>query len=421
MKGTILKILATVAFAAVVFPFVFSCDINTYGNISVPRLLYYYGIGGVIFLLGYLGTFLSKKHPKIQIPLRIAGALTWIAGLLSLPILGDGVTVFALGVLCVVMFFIGERFGYKNFADMFPLSAFAFYIVLTIGCYIFARVAAHEAINETAADIIVAAFAAEFTAAALLVNQSGIFERANMRRETRAALPKGLSGYNAALILGFTVTALVLLVFRKPLAWLLEEIGKIFLRVVFWFSQLFTATRMEIQAGEQGELAEMEYTQSGITYLFEALVVVIMVILAIVFREKIFKGIKAFFAWLGNLFSGHPEESFRPDFIDVFENYGSKNRRRSETDSIYAVRRKYASEKDPAKKFRLGYRVMLYRIRAVNQRLTPADTVSVQAQRGADYFGSERMEEITAIYSDIRYDDEIPDTEALGKIHGFIE
>lgn len=419
MKGTILKILASLAFAAVVFPFMFSCDINTYGNISALRMLYYYGIGGVIFLLGYLGTIPAKKHPKLRIPLRIGGALTWTAGLLSLLIQGDGVTVFAFGVLCVVMFFIGERFGYKNFADMFPLSSFAFYIVLTVGCYIFARVAAEENINADAADIIVAAFAAEFVAAALLVNQSGIFERANMRRETRAALPKGLSGYNAALILGFTVTALVLLVFRRPLAWLLEEIGMIFLRVVFWLSQLFTAMRMGIEDGEPGEVTELTYNESGYAFLFEALVVVIMVALAIVFREKIFKGIKAFFAWLGNLFSGHPEESFRPDFIDVFEDYGSKKRSRTEPDNIYAVKRRYAAEKDPAKKFRLGYRVMLYRIRAVNQRLTPADTVSVQAERGADHFGDETMREIAGIYNGIRYGGEVPGDAELEKIDPF--
>jgi len=421
MRGTILKAVATIAFAAVVFPFVFGVDINTYGNISVPRLLYYYGVGTVIFMLGFLGTFVSKKHPKLQIPLRIFGVLTWGAGFLSLLIHGDGVTVFALGVLCVFMFFIGERFGYKNFADMFPLSSFAFYIVLTIGCFIFVKVAAEEAINQTAADIVVGAFAFEFVAAALLVNQSGIFERANMRRETRTALPKGLSAYNAALILGFTVTMLILLVFRRPLAWLLEQICIIFMRVIFWFSQLFTADRYSIQESEAGEIVQQGYAQNGITYLFEALVVVILIVLAIVFREKILKAIKAFFSMLGNLFSGHPEESLRPDFIDVFENYNSKHRRSYENDNIYAVRRKYNSEKDPTRRFRLGYRIMLMRIRSVNQRLTPSDTVSVHSERGTEFFGREPMEEITHIYDGVRYGEIIPDKTQLEKIDRFTD
>ncbi len=416
MKGTILKGLAAAAFAAVVFPFIFSCDINTYGNISALRLLYYYGIGALVSLLGFMTTFPAKKHPRLRIPFRILGVLTWGVGFLSLFIDGDGVTVFAFGVLCVFMYFLGERAGYKNFADMFPLSSFAFYIALTVGCYIFARVAAEEAINEAAADIIVAAFAAEFVAAALLVNQSGIFERANMRRETRTALPKGLAGYNAALILGFTITALVLLVFRKPLAWLLEQLGILAMRVSMFIASLFTAEYMEIQTGEQGEPGQMSYTQSGLTYIFEALVVVILIIIAVIYREKIIKGIKAFFAFLGNLFSGHPEESEHPDFIDVFENYGSKHRRRALSDNIYAVRRRYAAEKDPVKKYRYGYRIVLFRIHAVNQRLTPADTVSVQAERGADLFGRERMSQAAAAYDGVRYGDAVPDAAQLGLI-----
>mgnify|MGYP007101876831 CR=1 FL=1 len=421
MRGTILKAVSTLAFAAVVFPFIFGCDINTYGNINALRLLYYYAIGAVIFFLGFMGTFLSKKHPKIQIPLRIFGALTWGAGFLSLLIQGDGVTVFALGVLCIFMFFIGERFGYKNFADMFPLSAFAFYIVFTIGCYIFVRVAAEEAINETASDIVVAAFALEFAAAALLVNQSGIFERANMRKETRTALPKGLSAYNAALILGFTVTALILLVFRKPLAWLLEQIGIIFMRIAFLIAQLFNAMPFSIQDGGSGDTPDLSYEQSSFSYVLEAVVIIIMVVLAIIFREKIFKAIRSFFSALGNLLSGHPEESLRPDFIDVFENYNSKHRRRTESDNIYAVRRKYAAEKDPVRKFRYGYQIMLFRIKSVNQRLSPADTVSVQAQRGSDYFGEQPMQDVTAAYDSIRYGDTTPDSSQLSLIDRFTE
>ncbi len=421
MRGSILKAVSTLAFAAVVFPFMFSCDINTYGNISVLRLLYCYGIGTVIFFLGFLGTVISKKHPKVRIPLRIFGVLTWSAGFLSLPIHGDGVTVFALGVLCVFMFFIGERFGYKNFADMFPLSSFAFYIVLTVGCYIFVRVAAEEAINETASDIVVGAFAFEFVAAALLVNQSGIFERANMRKETRTALPKGLSAYNAALILGFTVTALVLLIFRKPLAWLLEQTGIIFMRVAFWIAQLFNAMPFSTQYGEQGEAPEMSYAQSSFSYVLEALVIIIMVILVIVFREKLLKAIRSFFSALGNLLSGHPEESLRPDFIDVFESYNSKHRRRTDNDNIYAVRRKYAAEKDPVKKFRYGYQIMLFRIKAVNQRLSPSDTVSVQAQRGSGLFGEQPMNEITAVYDSVRYGGSVPDSSRLEQIDSFTD
>ncbi|MBR5089623.1 MAG: DUF4129 domain-containing protein [Ruminiclostridium sp.] len=419
MRSFVLKTLAVLSFAAVVFPFLFGCDINTYGDISVLRMLYYYGIGAVIFLLGYVSAAISKSHKKLRIPLRIAGALMFGVGFLSLPIGGDGVTVFAFGVCSVFAYFIGERAGYKNFADMFPLTAFAFYIVLAVGCYIFVRVAANEEISTAAADTVVAAFAAEFAAAALLVNQSGIFDRANMRKETRSSLPKGLTAYNAALILGFTVTALALCVFRKQVAQLLSDIGIILVKAIVWFLSLFNAESMETEASSEGEIgagwAFYEYSW----YLLEAFAILVMIALAIIFRKQIFGAIKGFFSWLGMLFSGRPEESARPEFIDVFENFSSGRRSKPLSDNIYAVHRRYAAEKDPVKKFRYGYRVLLFRIRAVNQRLTPADTVSVQAERGEVLFPRDEIHSVADTYDEVRYGDHVPTDDELTALSGF--
>ena len=420
MRGTVLKILATLAFAAVVFPFMFACDINTYGNISALRMLFYYGIGAAVFLLGYVSAQASKAHRKLRIPLRAAGFLCFGAGFLSLLITGDGVTVFAFGVCCVFAYFIGERAGYKNFADMFPMSAFAFYIFLTIGCYIFVRVAANEDINTAAADTVVAAFAVEFTCAALLVNQSGIFDRANMRKETKSSLPKGLTAYNAALILGFTVTALVLLIFRKQLAWLLTEAIMALVRVMMWFMSLFHAEPMTIETPEGGELGPGWIFYEYSWYIAEAFGIISLIALAVIFRKKIFAAIKGFFARLGAFFSGRPEESEHPEFIDVFENYSSGRRNGFTGDNVYAVQRKYKSETDPVKRFRYGYRILLFRIKAVNQRLTPADTVSVQAQRGEARFGHDEMQSAAMTYDGVRYGGQVPDGEQLSQLDDMI-
>jgi uncharacterized membrane protein YhdT len=328
--------------------------------------------------------------------------------------------VFALGVCCVFAFFIGERAGLKNFADMFPLTALAVYIVLTIACYIFVRVAANAEINTAAADTVVAAFAVEFTAAALLVNQGGIFERANMRRETRASLPKGLTAYNAALVLGFTVTGLLLCVFRKQVAWLLEQAALIIGKAIFAFFSLFNAEPMEIETPGEGEIGAglqfYEYTW----YFAEAFAIFSLIALVIIFRHKIFAAIKAFFARLGAFFSGRPEESVHPEFIDVFENYSSGRARAGDIDGLREVRRKYRAERDPAKKYRSGYRLLLFRIKAVNSRLSRADTVPVQAQRGSELFG-ERLSDVAKVYDGVRYNGEIPDETKLSELDTLVE
>lgn len=420
MKGTLLKILSVLAFSAVVFPFIFGCDINTYGNISIPRILFYYGIGAVMFLLGYLDSAVTKSHKKLRIPMRILGILTFGAGFLSLLIDGDGVTVFALGVCCVFWFFIGERAGFKNFADMYPLTAFAVYIVLAIACYIFVRVAANDEINEAASDAVVTAFAAEFAAAALLVNQSGIFDRANMRKETKASLPRSLTAYNAALVLGFTVTGLALCVFRKQLAWLLEQAAIAIMRFLLWLSELFSAEYMEIEQGGSGEIGISYTISEDEPYLLEIFVVVALIALAVIFRRKLLDAVKGFFARLGAIFSGRPEESVHPEFTDVFEDYSSEKRRRPLSDNIYAVRRKYLAESDPGRKFRYGYRIILFRIKAVNDRLSPSDTVSVQTERGAERFG-EGLRGVAGAYACVRYGNAVPTAQQLEELQALVE
>ena len=413
MKSNLLKITAALAFAAVMFPFLFSVDINTYGNISVLRILFCYAAAAAVFAAGTVLAKLSRRHKKLTVPVRIAGALFFFAGFLSLLIKGDGVSVFALGVLCVFAFFIGERYAYKNFADMFPLSAFAFYIVLTIGCYIFAYAAAGEEIRETALNIITGSFALEFILAALLTNQAGIFDKANMRAETKTSLPKGLSAYNAALVLGFTVIGLGLLIFREPLAWLLRQAVIILIKAIFYLSQLFNAQKMSIEPGEAGDIDPTGYTTGRFAYILEAVAVITIIVLIMVFRRHIFMAVKSFFLRLGALFSGRPEESEQPEFTDVFENCTTKERLRSKPDNIYAVRRKYDSETDPRRKLRYGYQIILLRIRAVNQRLTPADTTAAHIGRGAARFTEDKMTAAVSAYDAVRYGDETPSERQL--------
>ena len=421
MRSMILKTFSVLAFAAVVFPVLFSFDINTFGNINALRILYYYGIGAVVFAFGYVEEQLSKVHKKLRILLRIIGCLSFGAGFLALLIGGDGPMAFALGACCVFGFFLGERAGAKNFADMYPLTALAVYIVLTIACYIFVRVAANEEINEAAAETVVAAFAIEFTAAALLLNQSGIFERANMRRETRASLPKGLTAYNAALVLGFTVTGLLLCIFRKQIAWVLEQAALIIGKAILALMSLFDAEPMEIETTGDAEIGPglqfYEYTW----YFAEAFAIISLIVIIIIFRHKIFNAIKAFFIRLGAFFSGRPEESsVRPEFIDVFENYSSGRNRRGENDNIYAARRKYKSEHDPTKKYRNGYRVLLFRIKSVNHRLSPADTVPVQAQRGSELFG-ESLGSVAKVYDEVRYNGTVPSESELAELDTLVD
>lgn len=422
MRSGLLKVFSCLAFAAAAFPFMFAIDTCTFKGMSAVRMLFYFGVGAVIFLIGYAEGAVSKAHRKLRIPLRIAGCLTFAGGFLALVIGGTGLTVFAFGSCCVFAFFLGERACYKNFADMFPLAALAFYIVLTIISYIYVRFGAPENMYETACDVVSVSFALEFTASALLVNQSGIFERANMRKETKSSLPGGLTSYNAALILGITVTTFALCVFRKQLAWLLEQICITLVKAYLALIEMFQPEPMEEEISGNGEIgmAGFWFEEYG-WYFTQAFIILSLIVLAVIFRKKIFGAVKGFFIWLGALFGGRPEQSEQPEFTDVFEDYSKGRAKRPESDNVYAVRRKYKAEKDAVMKYRYGYRILLFGIKAVNGRLTAADTVTVQAERGSQRYGEAEMSAVAHVYDGIRYGSKIPGIDDLNELDRLVE
>ena len=428
MKNGLLKILAALSFAAVGFPLLFGCDTNRYGNISIARLLFYFAVSAAVFGAGCLLTSFAENvgikgkrmRKALKIAVRAVGAMSFFAGFLALLIKGDAATVFALGFCCVLCFFIGERFVYKNFTDLFPLSAFGFYIVFTIGCYVFVRAAVPEDINETVSDIVTAAFSFEFIAAALLINQSGISQRANMRRETKTSLPEGLIGYNAAMILTVCAVGLMFTGLRKQIAWLLEQIMLLVLRGVIAFASLFDAERMAIDQGESDTSFEgfIEMRQS---YIWQAFGIIALAVLIFVFRKQIISAVKELFTRLGQFLAGRPEGSETPEFTDIFENIPKSRRKRERPASPYAIAAAYRTESDPVKKFRLGYRLLLYRIRSYNHTLTEADTTSVQAEKGGKYLGEEELRRIAGYYDGIRYGGNTAMKEQLAELDGLLE
>ena len=151
MKGRLaLKILAAVSMGMIGFPLMFCCDINSFGSIEPLRLLICYGAFLLCAFLGFAGGEVTKKRPKLRLLTRLFGIFTFGAGFIYLLLGGDYFTVFAAGLNSVFWYFIGERFGRVNFADMFPFFLMGLYIVLSVFCYLYAAFASEEAIRETA-------------------------------------------------------------------------------------------------------------------------------------------------------------------------------------------------------------------------------------------------------------------------------
>ena len=127
-RNILLKILSAVSLGLVGFPLLFSVDVNSFGEISTVRMLFYYGILVLTGFFGYCLGKASKKNKLIRIFSKIIGILTFAAGFIVLPLGGDVMISAVMGISCIFWFFIGIRCFGKCFADIFPFYFFMYFI-----------------------------------------------------------------------------------------------------------------------------------------------------------------------------------------------------------------------------------------------------------------------------------------------------
>ena len=417
MRSGILKFLAVISFGLVTFPFVLTNDVLAFANISRLRILMYYAGFGIIFGLGYAFGKTTIKRKKLRILERAVGILTFFVALTLYFITDEFNIIFAAGVSCVLWYFLGERAAHKHYADIFPAFMFGVYIGVTLLCYLFYGAMCITELKAPVQTAVIAAFMTEMCLAALLINQSGIYDKANRRRETRTMLPKGLAGYNAALVTGITAGGLLLYIFSDKIVWLLNQIVRLFIKL-FVFLMSGSSEFMAIDSGESSAQAGA-YSENETFELWNVIFIVILITLIIVFRRQIWRAVKSFFSRIYGFFAKETALSEpEPEFIDVFEQVSGT--RRAKNMSYSALMKRYKNEADPVKKYRLGYGLLLWQMKYCKARLTAADTVSEQYRKGREIFGAE-LSVIAEAYDKLRYDGKDVTEEQLSVLDNMIK
>ncbi len=401
MRSKILKFLAVISFGLVTFPFVLTNDVLAFKDINVIRILCYYAGFTVIFGFGYAAGNWAKNHKKRIIAEKIAGVLMFTAGLLLLFFTEEIGIIFVVGVSSVLWFFLGGRASRKHYADIFPAFMFGVYIGVTLLCYLFYGAMCEKALKGPVQSAVIIAFMVELCLAALLINQSGIYDKANRRRETKTMLPKGLSGYNAALVLGITIIGLVLYVFSDLIIELLNTIIKALLNLFLFIMKGYTEF-METEPVDYGNPELSGYMPVETNDIWNVVFFIAFIVVIIVFRKKLLAAIKDLLKRIYGFFAhetglSEPE----PEFVDVFEEIGTTRRSRPLT--YQKIMKLYREENDPIRKYRFGYSILLRQLKYCKADIKGADTVSVQCDKGREICG-EGLETITEEYNKVRYD-----------------
>lgn len=419
MRSGILKFLAVISFGLVTFPFVLTNDVLAFENISVLRILAYYCAFGVVFGFGYAFGKATLKRKKLIFAGRVIGVLTFGLGLVMLTFTKEINIVFAVGASAVLWYFLGERASRKHYADIFPAFMFGVYICVTLLCYLFYGAMCPRELKEPVQGAVIAAFMIELCLAALLINQSGIYDKANRRRETRTMLPKGLSGYNAALVLAVTMLGLFLYLFTDKIVWLLNELVRLVIKAALFIMKGYSEF-MATEAVDYNVADGSGYTPAETNDLWNLVFIIILITVVIVFRKKIFSYIKELFRRIYGFFSRETEISeAEPEFTDVFEELDSSRRRNSGSVSLSRLMKLYRSEADPIKKYRFGYGLLLRQLRICKADIREADTVSVQHEKGRAICGAE-LKSVTDSYDRLRYNDSTVTDEELKQLDELI-
>lgn len=403
MREKLLKALAVFAFGMVSFPIVLTGDAHSFENIDPLRLCAYYAVFLAVFALGYALGQVTKRRKKLLFPCRLLGAGTFFLSLFLLRFT-DGVTVIGVtGAAAVFWYFLGERASRRHYADFFPVFGFGIYIFVTIFTYFAFSLSAPEKLRPPVQNAVIVSFMAELCLAALLINQSGIYDKASRRRETKAMLPRGLSGYNAALVLLITGAGLALYLFSDEIVWLLWEIVRLIVRLIL--ALLRVPTDFFVPAEEGGDLSEM-LPQSRPYELWNILARLLAIVLIIVFRKRIWAWLKSVFRRICDFLTRETRESDEtPDFVDFLEEAPAPKRKKEQRLTDAQLIRKYRAEADPLQKYRLGYLFLLRRMNGANARILPSDTTAAQKEKGRQVYG-EGLEAVVAGYNTVRYHEE---------------
>ncbi len=417
MRARILKILAVAAFGMVTLPLMLVNDVIAFGGFSLLRFAAYYAAFGLLFALGYALANASKKKKKLLVLSRAVGILCFfLSFLLALFTEGIGLIV-TVGFCAAFWYFLGERAAAKHYADFFPAFALVVYIVVTLGAYISCGMISDEKLGKSVGGAVIVMFAVELVMSAMLINQSGIYDKANRRSEIRAMLPKGLSGYNAALVLIIVSAGLGLYFFKDYIIVFLTTLARLIVQFIIFIMRM-NSESMEIQDSEEGSAPLFSADGMPLNQLTMTLFIAMLIIFAIIYRKKIWRAVKDFAKRIRDFFTREqPESGEDTGFVDFFEELPAA-RRKNEPINDSKLLRLYRAERDPREKYRLGYRIILRELNKNRAKIVPPDTVNEQLEKGKTVCGGD-FGEITRVYSALRYDDETVTAEQLAALEEF--
>ena len=423
-KNFVLKCIAVLAMLLLPLPLLFVFDVSAFKAFSFWRYLIYYSFCLIVCPVGYflLSARKAQHKPKLIFLFNMligAAAISFavLTALFSALVHSAmGENEFDAFTLCVglipsvlLWYHLGMRIRKYNFDEVFSFPWLGIYLVETVLCYVFCCVMeadrAYLGASKTKIAVLLVVMG---LITVILVNQTNIQTQIDQRRNTNLIVPKGLRLYNAKLIsiVGFVILAALLLkdYIAAGLTWMVTMTLKIIDALIFniEFQQTDPIYGEDTQIPE-GNLFSTE--RGGKDFLIYILIIV-LVILAIVFRKKIISFFKSIASRFFGKFSAADTDVCEADcYTDSYEKLDIRQERITKTTKKDCLKM-YRKEQDKTKKFRLGYRLYLMWLAERSSDNLGNMTVEQQAEKSEKiYHGENDTLQLAKSYSEIRYND----------------
>lgn len=318
---------------------------------------------------------------------------------------------------CLIAYYGGHHTVGMVYSDVFSRGWFLLYFVTAVICSVLLWFTRDEGIIASGRFQLCLVFGILIVLAAVLTNQTNIDVRTAQRS---SVLPRGLRGYNAALIAAVCVATAGLFLFAKPIAGLLGDGIKALTALILSLFRGGERLSLEEENEFWNDAENIEYytANNALAQLFYFAVVVGLALLAVKFRRQIWELIKELFAPLFKQNARSEELPFVDEVSDSdAKSESARSRRRSEQQLL----RRYKRESDPTAKYRMGYELFLRRLSRSPLPQVPSDTTTIHRQKGTGAFRREEIGGMVSVYNEVRYGGRVPTAEEIERQETLLE
>lgn len=270
--------------------------------------------------------------------------------------------------------------------------------------------------NKDAAFYIILITAFLTVMGALLINLRQVSGMSLRGKSENKLLTKACARFNVKGTLIFCGIILFAFLFAGVGAkWLWEGIKAVVRYIIYSLSLLG-----EVISGDgamSDGLPQIPVTENDNSF-WRIIIYIIAVILAIIFFKPLVKFLKGVYRAMMNRLGRKPVSLEEMDYTDIYQ---SSTRQKNRKTSFKKAFKLFLREKDPTKKYRLGYKAFMLGLEEHGAELSPGDTAEEHCKKEMELVKSEAVYPIAEKYSQVRYDEQSPSKEDCDMMKRFLK